>query len=151
MNQDQKNSPDYQAQAILSRRDHSEYEIRTKLKRKKFTPDQISQTVNKLKKLGLVNDQQFSLTYAQSIISFKPVGPNWIRQKLHQKRINESIIDQTINSIYSQHLQSQLIAVAAADWRRTHSSIRSDQQKLLAYLIRRGFDYHEISAATKQP
>ena len=71
-------------------------------------------------------------------------------EKLHQKKIPESIIDQVIASTYSQYPQSTLIIAAAADWRRTHVSIRHDPKKLFAFLIRRGFDYYEISSAIKK-
>ncbi len=146
MNQDQKSSPDYQAQAILSRRDHSEYEIRSKLKQKKFTADQINQTIDKLKKLDLVNDQKFALAYAQSIINAKPVGRRWVEHKLRQRGLASSIISSVIIEIFTISLEQKLAHRAAANWRRLHPQPAADKSRLDRHLASRGFSYDIISS-----
>jgi regulatory protein len=150
MNQGQKTNPDYQAQAILSRRDHSEHEIRAKLKTKKFTSEQINSTINKLKKRKLIDDTNFAAIYTKSILNSKPVGPKWIKYKLKQKGIAPAIISSIIAQTYTENLEQELAEQAIAKWRRLHPSTNSEQvlkekKRLQRHLVSRGFSHKTLS------
>jgi len=136
----------YAAQAILARRDHSEAEIRAKLKRKKFAPAQIDTTINKLTKLGLINDQSFTATYINSTLNYKAVGPKWLAYKLKQKGIAQTIIDQAIADIFTDQKEHELAQQAADSWRRTHPRHTGDRQRLTRHLISRGFSYQTVNS-----
>ncbi len=140
-------NPIYQAQDILSRRDHSEFEVRTKLKRKKFSPQEIDRAINWLYGNKLLNDAAFTQRYIDSILLGKPVGPRWLTQKLREKRIDSSIIEDALAETFAEGKEEELARDAATRWRRSHPSKASDKQKLQNFLISRGFSFDAVGAA----
>ena len=138
--------PDYQAQAILSRRDHSIFEVQTKMRRKGFTAAQIHSAITKLKKLRLLDDHAFARKYVKETLHFKAVGPRWLVRGLKQKGIGESIIKEALAKNLTPAREQELINQAAAKWRRLHPSTGSgqapkDRQRLTRFLVSRGFSY----------
>lgn len=140
-----RHNPYYQAQAILSRRDHSIFEVQTKMKRKGFTIDQINNAITKLKKLKLLDDRSFAHKYAKEILLFKAVGPRWLGHKLRQKGIDKKLIDEAITAAYANGREAELAQQAAQKWQQLHSQHKSDQQRLARFLISRGFTPDIIS------
>src|SRR5688572_26232861 len=82
-----RSDPLYQAQAILSRRDHAEAEVRGKLKQKGFAEPQIEGAVAWLKQHRLLNDEAFARMYVENTLRFKPTGPRLLTQKLKQRGV----------------------------------------------------------------
>lgn len=145
--------PYYQAQDILSRRDHSEAEVRDKLRRKKFTDSQIDPVITQLKEKRLLDDQRFATTYIENTVLFKPVGPRWLKMKLRSKRVADGLIEAALSEAFTGDRETQLLQQAAATWRRSHRPPASDsshnsrlhQQRLYRFLISRGFSSGKIS------
>lgn len=145
--------PYYQAQDILSRRDHSEAEVRDKLRRKKFTDSQIDPVIAWLKEKQLLDDQRFATTYIENTVLFKPVGPRWLKMKLRSKRVADGVIEAALSEAFVGNRETQLLQQAAAMWRRSHRSPASDslkdarlyQQRLYRFLVSRGFSSGKIS------
>ena len=142
--------PDYQAQAILSRRDHSIFEVQTKMRRKGFTAAQIRSAITKLKKLRLLDDHAFARKYVKETLHFKAVGPRWLVRGLKQKGIGESIIKEALAKNLTPAREQELINQAAAKWRRLHPQYSSDRQRLTRFLISRGFTAPAISSVLSQ-
>ncbi len=137
-------NPDYAAQSILARRDHSIFEIKSKMKRKGFTTQQINETINKFKKANLLNDKKFARQYAQQIIQNKPVGPHFIKHKLKQKGIKENFAQEALNNIFVDDLEEKMAQEAVRKWQILHPQHRSDKARLARFLISRGFSYPVI-------
>jgi len=138
-------NPNYIAQTILSRRDHSEYEIRTKMKRKKFSPKQIDDTIASLKKIQLIDDKKFTTMYIDNTLLFKPVGPRWLRYKLKQKGIDDSMISSALTAAYPSGREAELAQQAAESWQKSHPKHQDDRVRLTRYLTSRGFSYEIIN------
>lgn len=75
--------------------DRTEKEIREKLSRKKYGSNAIRQTMDKLKKLGLINDKKFTINWINYRLSAKK-GLNLIKLELRKKSVPEDIIKETI-------------------------------------------------------
>lgn len=123
---------------ILSRRDHSEAELAQKMRSKSFTPSQIELTIAKLKQSNLLNDTTFANRYAQQILRSKAVGPRYVADKLRQKRIDNTIIEQVISDTY-QEGEEGLAKKAADKWKKLHPKKAGDKQRLQKFLASRGF------------
>lgn len=139
----------YQAQAVLSRRDHSVAEVKAKLARKGFTTDEIAKTLDFLQEKKLLDDARFAKAYAQSILRAKPVGPRYLSAKLKQKGVGEEIIRNAIDEAFSVSpvsRETELAHQAADQWRRLHPKYASDKQRLFRFLASRGFTQDAISA-----
>lgn len=144
-----KHNPFYQAQAILSRRDHAEAEVREKLSRKGFSDEQIEATISWLKENKLINDKEFARKYSESILLAKPVGPMWVRMKLRQRGVASSVIENTLNTIFSVEYQQSLVQEAITSWRRTHAAKANDRVALWRHLAARGFSPDIISRSVE--
>lgn len=153
--------PDYQAQAILSRRDHSIFEVQTKMRRKGFTAAQIHSAIAKLKNLCLLDDHAFAHKYVKETLHFKAVGRRWLVRGLRQKGIGEPIINEALAKNLTPTREQELISQATAKWRRLHPSTGSgqaptgsgqapkDRQRLTRFLTSRGFSLAAITSVLK--
>jgi regulatory protein len=142
-----KQNPFYQAQAILSRRDHSEAEVTLKLKRKGFSAADIAKTLAWLKNNHLLNDALFARRYIESIVRSKPVGPRWLRHKLRAKGVATSVITSALAELLPPEREKELAQAAVARWQRTHPDTAQDPQRLMRFLMSRGFSFQALPPA----
>ena len=150
MTQGKRHNPYYQAQAILSRRDHSVYELRLKLTRHGFSAEQVDTTVEQLKKEHLVNDSRFAAAFVESTLRRKAVGPRWLRAKLKQQGIEQSIIDHIFAGHFGNGQEEELLRQAAVQWRGRHQEFQHDHIRLTRFLVARGFSPGAITAYLEQ-
>lgn len=127
----------YQAQAILSRRDHSVFEVKSKLSRKGFTEEEVAKAVAFLQEQNLLDDTRFARAYAESILASKPVGPRYLRAKLKQKGVEESVIHEVVGEMGER--EHELARQAAEKWKRIHPKYAGDKRRLYRFLVSRGF------------
>lgn len=144
---DKQQNPLYRAQALLARRDHSEYELAQKLKQRGFTASQIALAVQKLKSLCLLDDEKFADAFTGQILMLKPVGPRYINHKLRQKKIADIIISAVITKHFPPEREKKLARQAAGRWRHTHARQAADKIRLHRYLAARGFSSAAINSA----
>jgi regulatory protein len=137
--QGKRQDPNYQAEAILSRREHSVFEVKTKLRRRKFTQEQINEAVARLAARGLLNDERFAQVYVASTLRQKAIGPRWLRAKLVQKGIARPLIDATIAAAFPPGAEEEVARRAVETWRRTHPGSAPDHVRLARFLASRGF------------
>lgn len=128
---------------LLSFRLRSEYELRDYLKRKQQSPAIIEIILNRLSKLGYVDDKQFASRWVENRRLLKPTSSLKLKSELKQKRIANDIIDDVLqdDTTDEQEILKQLI--------ERKSKHYPDQQKLMAYLARQGFRYDDIKQALK--
>ena len=145
---DAQGNPIYQAQAILARRDHSEHEVRTKLAKKGFLPEQIDEGVTWLKDRKLLDDEAFARRYVESTLRLKQVGPAWLILKLKEKRIAEEMIEPAVFGVLDPAKEEELAREAATRWRKSHSRKPSEvgddyayRNRLQRFLVSRGFSF----------
>lgn len=137
-------NPFYVAQEILSRRDHSEFEVTAKLKRKGFNTAQIQPVMTWLREKKLVNDASFAEKYTQSVLDYKKVGPMWIKQKLRQKSVPAVCIEDALAKLLSPSQEVEIARQAADAWRRLHPAHKNDRNRLTRFLASRGFSSQAI-------
>ena len=136
------------AMNLLSRREHSQYELLTKLdKRYPEETELIQAVLQKLIQQGLQSDQRFCEAYTRSSIA-KYHGPNRLRQNLKVKGLGEELIEGVLQS-------------AEIDWFELAKALRikkygneltcdikekAKQQRFMQY---RGFSFEQILYAMK--
>lgn len=134
-------NPRYQAQDILSRRDHSEFEVRQKLRRKGFTVEQVDDTIAWLTEHRLLNDERFAALFVDNTLRFKAVGPRWLVLKLQQKGIHPDLIEPAVYGVIDDKREHELAEQAAVSWRRRRGDSAASRDKLIRFLVSRGFSY----------
>jgi len=83
---------------LLSRREHSEQELRHKLKSRDHDEEAIDQVLRGLKNDRLLSDERFTETYVNHRFN-AGVGPFKIRYELHQKGINDTLADEFLEPL----------------------------------------------------
>lgn len=136
----------YQAQAILSRRDHSVAELSGKLKRRGFSGAEITGVVKTLQAQGFLDDAASARRYAEYSLQTKAVGPRWLKQKLRQRGFSAALINEAVSAAFFIQPEEALARRAAQGWQRLHQTKKTgDEARLFRFLIGRGF-----SVATAQ-
>ncbi|MEI7682764.1 MAG: RecX family transcriptional regulator [Candidatus Saccharibacteria bacterium] len=129
----------------LSRRPRSEWELRDYLKRKEYDSPTIDTTLNKLSDYGYIDDLKFAQSWINTRRLLKPTSLRRLRQELIQKHVSKEVIEmalQTDEGDESSALKEMI------DKKRPQTRYQDDQ-KLIAYLLRQGFNYGDIKDALK--
>ncbi len=99
------------AMDLLSRREHSVYELTRKLKQRKFEADEIDAAIATLQQDNLQSDSRF----IESIVNYRinaGFGPIKIRHELRQKGISDDLVHDYLSSLdvdWESNMQGQRI------------------------------------------
>lgn len=133
---------------FLSHRPRTEREIRDRLREKEFADDDIAATIDELKRLGLVNDQQFAQMYVRDALARRPVGRLLLRQKMLLLGLERQLVDETLNAAFDDDTAEQMAREAAQQFLRRRAMRKEDPLKLrngvAQFLMRRGFSWNVI-------
>ena len=77
---------------LLSRREHSAYEIRDKLAKREFDDEEITQAIAELIKGGWLSDERYAEAYIR-MRQLKGFGPIRIAMELNERGVKETIVD----------------------------------------------------------
>lgn len=146
---EKRKDPIYQAQDILSRRDHSIHEVKTKLKRKGFTENQVTEAVTWLQEQKLLDDKKFARTFVENTLLYRAVGPRYLKLKLQQKGIAGPVLAAALQQAFPPGRESEVAKEAANAWRRAHPAHASDKNRLYRFLISRGFSPDKITLSSE--
>ena len=86
------------AMDLLARREHSEQELRNKLKLREYDVDTIEDSLSVLKQEGLQSDRRFCESYVNHRVN-AGIGPVKIRFELRQKGIAELLADEFLEPL----------------------------------------------------
>lgn len=134
---------------FLSYRARSEKEIRDKLLKIGTDTAVISWVISDLKRIGLVDDQKFSLSYIRDKMALRPIGPLAIRKELKRLGIAEELIEFAIEEAFreksalevaSELIQKRFLQIKHLEWEKI-------QKRLADFLYRRGFNWGVIQEA----
>jgi regulatory protein len=127
----------------LARRPRSEWEVRDYLKRKEYDPPTVDTILNKLSDYGYIDDVKFSQAWVNNRRLLKPTSLRKLRQELMQKHVSQDVIAQVLDDEGEQEHSAlkQLIQKKQSQTRY------QDKQKLMAYLMRQGFNYGDVKQA----
>jgi regulatory protein len=89
------------AMDLLARREHSEQELRQKLKTREYDTDAIDEILQALKEDRLQSDERFTESYVNHRFN-AGVGPLKIRYELRQKGISDSLVDEFLEPLSDQ-------------------------------------------------
>lgn len=136
------------ALSYLSRRFHSEKELFLKLKAKSYDERMIKIVLNDLKSKSFLDDKNFTVYFIEEKLHGKKWGMNKIRAALFNKGISASIVDELSreynNKASSFELAYQLAEKKIIQLRKRVSDGSQLYQKMVSFLISRGFDYEIV-------
>ena len=128
---------------LLARRPRSAWEIRQYLARKKASSDVSDKILNKLSSRGLIDDASFAAAWVASRQLLKPSSRRKLMLELQQKHISKDIISEVLGD----YEQSEQQALRELITKKRQTTRYKDNTKLMAYLLRQGFNYGDIKQA----
>ena len=128
---------------LLARRDHSRFELLTKLRQKGFGAE-AEETLDRLEELGYLDDARFAAAYAAELQRCRHFGKKRIEQALLQKGVDRAIIRDVLDELTFD--PDDLRALIERKYFRSLSD-DAGVQKTVSALVRLGYSYAEIKAA----
>ena len=128
---------------LLSRREHSQKEVKLKLQKKFKNSEEIDEVIKKLLANNIINDTRFTEQYINSR-KRRGFGSKKISYELLSKGINESIIDSVLSNTNDwKELAKKEFNKKYKDGPSGDFKIRSKQKN---FLLNRGFSFEEIES-----
>ncbi len=132
---------------LLSRRNHSKYELKLKLLKKKFSKEVIQKVLVELEDKDLLNDEQFARELVDERLNRKNEGINKIRNSLFQKGVNREIIDKVLDSKLDEETMVESALKLASKRLKLLDKLDDSQkkkQKIYSYLANKGYSFDQI-------
>ena len=146
--QDDRNKAYQRALNYLSFRARSRVEIERYLRDKKYTPDVISDTVEKLAEEGLIDDTAFAQSWVENRERLKPKGARALRYELRQKGLSDAAIENALEDVDEEAMAWQALEKKLRQWQGLDEE--TFKRKAMSFLSRRGFGYDVTREAVDQ-
>ncbi|QQS18774.1 RecX family transcriptional regulator [Candidatus Saccharibacteria bacterium] len=130
------------ALAYVARRMRSEGELHDYFRRKQYAPELAEQILEKLRRLNFVDDAEFAQRWVENRRRLKATSTKKLRLELRQKKVSSDIIQHILEEDETD--ERQLLRELVEKKRKI--SRYQDDQKLMMYLARQGFNYDDIKA-----
>ncbi len=126
---------------LIDYRMRTRRELAAKLKSRGRTEDVIEEVLNRLERVGLIDDERFARQWIDERLRKRPVGLTLLRRELRQKGIDPEIIEAALEESASSEEESDRAYEALR--RQAHRYTRLDRdaahRRMVSFLGRRGF------------
>lgn len=130
---------------FLSYRPRSIDEVRKNLRQKDISETAVETVIERLERVGLLNDAEFARFWVENRDRFKPRGERALRYELRQKGVSDEAIDLALEEVDTDDAAYR--AAQQRSRRYRNADVATFKKKMTAYLGRRGFDYGSIRDA----
>ncbi len=132
---------------LLSRRDHSEAELRKKLIPKGFSTEALDEALARLKSAGYLDDRRFARSFAESALRNGRGYGFRLRLELSRRGIADEIIEETLAALGDEYEEvttlSELMARKFEGF-DPHQADERQKRRVISYFQRRGFSLAAI-------
>ncbi|MBA3534823.1 MAG: RecX family transcriptional regulator [Ardenticatenales bacterium] len=129
----------------LARRPRSQKELERYLSKKEVADTHIERVCQRLVEVGFLDDLSFARYWIENREAFRPRGAQALRYELRQKGVDETIIAQALTSSEIDETDSAYqVALKYLPRLQKIQDPWQFQQKLAAYLSRRGYNWDTI-------
>jgi regulatory protein len=125
----------------INYRPRTETEMRGHLRKKEIPIEVITETINRLKRNGLINDHSFAEKWIEDRAVFRPRSRKMLIAELRQHGITDEIISQVIERVDSDEDETAFQIAQKQAHRYQGLEWRDFRLKLSRYLLQHGFDY----------
>jgi regulatory protein len=137
-----------QALLYLSYRARSEAEIHKNLQKHEIPADVIEETLERLRKEGLANDDEFAQAWVENRSTFRPRSRRMLAMELRQKGLDDESMQPALQAVDDEALayeaaQKRVPRFKSLEWTEF-------RKKLSGFLARRGFPYPVIATTVKR-
>lgn len=131
----------------VAMRPRSVWETEDYLRRHDSPAPQTEQITNKLIQLGMLDDKKYAEALIHDAALLRPTSVRKMIAKLRQKHVPEEVIQITIQEQSPDDLTALRELVAK---KRQLTKYKNDDQKLMQFLARQGFNYSDIKRAFEE-
>lgn len=124
---------------FLEPRPRSTQEVKQQLLKKKFAGEIIESVIARLAEAGLLDDAAFAKYWVDNREQFKPRAARALRFELKRKGLSSSDIAEAVGEIDESESAYRAGMARGKRWRGLEH--RAFLEKLIAFLVRRGFGY----------
>lgn len=139
-----------QAVRYIAMRQRSVWEMQFYMERKDAPPALIDQILNKLSKLGLLDDYKYAEMYVKDRRLLRSSSRRKITAELKKKRLPEAAIQAAFLEESEAGQNDERSALSEMVVRKRRQTKYQDDMKLMQYLARQGFNYDDIKNALRQ-
>jgi len=133
---------------LLSYRPRSRAEVRRRLRKKGCEERVIEQVLDRLTRVGLLDDLSFARYWVENRFQFNPRGAIALRRELRQKGVDEATIAEALAEYDEEEAAARAVGTALRRLRQLDNAAFG--RRLREYLTRRGFDYAVIQPLVEQ-
>ena len=148
LNEDQRSRAYDAALRFLGVRPRSEREIRDRLAKHQFAPEIVDGAIERLLRIGLVDDAAFAEYWVEQRQTHRPRGGRLIKQELRAKGVDVETAKAALPAEDDADGAYRAAARKAQSLRMLDE--RTFKQRLGAFLQRRGFDYETTRSVAKR-
>ncbi len=130
---------------LISRRIRSEKEIRDYGFKKKWSENATEKVIERLYERGYLNDEKFAKSFVDARANLRNFSKRKMEIELIKKGIEKEIREQILCENENFDESESLKNMVAKKWNRYEND-----QKLIAYLARQGFNFDDIKNAIKE-
>ena len=127
---------------LLARREHSEQELRQKLKSRDYDVEAIDEVLQQLQQDGLQSDERFSEAYVNTRFN-AGVGPLKIRYELRQKGVSDLLGDEILEP-FSDRWDQLLVQQRVRKFGESIPADYGERMKQARFLQNRGFSPESV-------
>ena len=134
----------------LARRELSEAQLRQRLSRRGFPPDDIDGAIDRLRQDGSLDDARVAAAIARSQLSIKKRGARRVRREIEAAGITSALAERAVAEVYAE-VDADALMAAAIDRRLGTRRLDDDREmaRLYRYLVGQGFDADRAMAALR--
>jgi len=145
--EEEKKKAKEKALRLLALRARSEQEMVSKLRDAGYDESLIGSVVGDLRRVNLLNDEEFARSYAKSRLTNRPVGERALQVELRRKGIAEATIEKVLGEAYGEKSPRQLVQELIEKRKPRYRNLdeKAAKKKLADFLLRRGFDWEIVS------
>ena len=137
------------AYRFLSYRSRSISEVEKKLKERGFAQEVVSETIERLRELGFLDDASFAISLAKDLAIVKGYGRFQVEKKLKNKGIEGEMLTGAIEKVFSEI--DEFEAARRLALKKTKGQLNSiqDKARIGRYLYGRGYSWDIITEILK--
>ncbi|MCD7737288.1 MAG: recombination regulator RecX [Lachnospiraceae bacterium] len=136
------------AMHLLEKMDRTEYQLRQKLELSAYPDEIIDDAVRYVKEYHYIDDLRYARNYLQSRASSKSIRQ--MEQELYTKGISKDVARQALSEAELPDEEAQIRALLEKKHYDPAETDLKIQQKMYAYLIRKGYDRAAITRVLRQ-
>ena len=144
------------ALVLLEVRARARREIETRLAQKGYDEGVVTQVMERLTRLGLLDDAQFAAQWVEAktrVGGSRPVGRRRLSSELFGKGVAKDQIAEAVGKVTN---DDELVLARAAAGKRVRvvptdrDALQAERRKLMGFLQRRGFGWETVKQVTRE-